>query len=141
MICVDASVGVKWIITEQWSDRAEYLAESAGHLNVPLIATPFFTMEVVNVLRQRVRRFGMSQADAEARLDRFLDYPVTLLPVEHVHRAALRLCDQFALPAIYDAYYVLLAEEQRCDFWTDDQRLLNSLNGRLPFVRWIGDFS
>lgn len=140
MICVDASVGVKWVLSEPLSDRAEDLAEYAGLNNLPLIAPPIFPMEVGNVLRHKVRRFDISQSDADDRFEKFLSYSLSLKSVDHLHMQALRLCDQHGLPAIYNAYYVLLAQQFGCDLWTDDQRLLNALDGRLPFVRWIGDF-
>jgi predicted nucleic acid-binding protein len=140
MICIDASVGAKWILTEPWTDRADALAAFAVRTNTRLISSPLFAIEVGNVIRQRERRFHMPMAEAEAKFDELLAYPVTLVPVDHLHLDALRLCDQFELPAIYDAYYVLIAQQFGCDFWTDDRRLLKTLNGRLPFVRWIGEF-
>jgi len=45
------------------------------------------------------------------------------------------LADTHGLRAAYDAHYLALAQHLACDFWTDDQRLLRSLAGALPFVR------
>jgi predicted nucleic acid-binding protein len=140
MICLDASIGAKWVLKEMWADRAEALVEFAIQSGQTLVAPPLYPLEVANVLRKRMLRFGKPVADAEARMDGFLAFPVTRAPVDHLHGAALRLCERFGLPAVYDAYYVLLAQQFACELWADDQRLLNALNHQLPFVRWIGDF-
>jgi len=34
-----------------------------------------------------------------------------------------------------------MAQPYGCSLWTDDQRLLRLLGDRLPFVRWIGDYT
>ena len=54
-------------------------------------------------------------------------------------RIAGASADAFGLPAAYDSQYVALAQFLGCDLWTDDQRLLRDLAGRLSFVTWIGD--
>ena len=45
-----------------------------------------------------------------------------------------------ALLSVNDAHYLALAQNLGCDLWTDDQRLINSLAGRLPSLKWIGDY-
>lgn len=57
-----------------------------------------------------------------------------------VSRRALEIAVQYDLPAVYDAHYVALAEQFDALLWTDDQRLLRILTGRLPFVRWIANY-
>ena len=141
MICVDASVGAKWVLEEPWTDKADALAAHAERTSSTLVAGPLFPMEVGNVIRQQMRRFMMPPSESEARFADFLAYPVVLLSVDQLHLEALRTCVAYTLPTMYDAYYVVLAQRHGCDFWTDDQRLLNTLNGRLPFVRWIGSFA
>jgi predicted nucleic acid-binding protein len=42
--------------------------------------------------------------------------------------------------SVYDSLYLGIAEELRCDFWTDDRKLHRALSAEYPWVRWIGDF-
>jgi predicted nucleic acid-binding protein len=35
---------------------------------------------------------------------------------------------------------VALAQHLGCDLWTADQRILRAVGGRLPFVRYVGDY-
>ena len=58
----------------------------------------------------------------------------------NLHRTALTIAATYDLPAAYDAHYLALAQILGCDFWTGDGTLINTLRGRLAFVRWIGDY-
>jgi predicted nucleic acid-binding protein len=33
-----------------------------------------------------------------------------------------------------------LAEKEKCDFFTGDKKLFNSIKNHLPWVKWIGDY-
>lgn len=74
-------------------------------------------------------------------LNQFLAFPVTVLSPAVLSEEALTLACSHNLLAVYDAHYIALAQLLKCDLWTADQRLLRVLGGKLPFVKWIGDFS
>jgi predicted nucleic acid-binding protein len=40
--------------------------------------------------------------------------------------------------SVYDSSYLALAEQEGVDLITADERLLNSVQKDLPWVRWIG---
>jgi len=140
MICVDANVAAKWILEEPLSDRADALYRHAVQAGQPIVAPPLLPIEVTNILRQRMRRANLSLEDAAALLDRFFALAVTITNPENLHRTALTIAATYDLPAAYDAYYLALAQILGCDFWTGDGTLINTLRGRLAFVRWIGDY-
>lgn len=73
-------------------------------------------------------------------LGQFFSVPIILAAPEVFSERALAVADTYGLPAVYDAYYVALAQLLECDLWTNDQRLLRALGGGLPFVKWIGDY-
>lgn len=142
MICVDASVVVKWLIKEERSERARALYHAAVLADVPIVAPPLLPLEVTNIFRQRMRvADGISLVEAIALLDEFLALPIEIKNPPGLHRQALVLADANGLPAAYDAHYLALAEHFGCEFWTDDQRLLRQVGDNLPFVRPIGEFS
>lgn len=87
-----------------------------------------------------MRREGLSLELARECFREFQDYPVLLTVVEDLYDRALVIADRYNLPAAYDAIYVALAMIRGENLWTDDHRLLNALGGRLPFVKWIGDY-
>jgi predicted nucleic acid-binding protein len=140
MICVDASVAAKWILNEAYSGTARSLYDACVRDQELVVAPPFLPIEVTNILRQRMRREGLSLAAATHLIDQFLQFSIDLTTVPDLYQQALVLADTYALPAAYDAHYMALAQSLGCNLWTDDQRLLGLLGGRLPFVRWIGDY-
>lgn len=138
MICVDASVVAKWILDEEFSDQAQSLYRSAIDANELIVAPVYVMIEVNNVLLKRIRQRELSPEAAADRFRLLQKLQVRLLDPDPLHQEALALAVAHQLPAIYDAYYLALASTMRCPFWTADKKLINALDGRLPFVRWIG---
>lgn len=146
MICLDASVAVKWIFREEDSENALSLARNSMLKGEPIVAPHLLPFEVVNAIRQRTRREAIREDDVKRMLADFFETPITLAPAGRMgritfHRRALELAAQFGLPAAYDAHYLALAEMRRCPLWTSDRRLVNALDGRFPLLRWLGDYT
>jgi predicted nucleic acid-binding protein len=139
-IVVDASVAAKLLFPEAHSDKAELLYRTALRLGDSLIGPPLLPIEITNVIRKRMRQTGLTAARANIALDDFLAQPIVIHDPPRLHHNALRLATAHGIGA-HDAHYVALAEMFGCDFWVDDQRLLRAVQGRLPFVRWIGDYA
>ena len=139
MICVDASVAIKWVLVEEYSEEALALSAAAVQRGEAVVAPQLLLFEITNVLRQRIRH-GLALADATRLLGAFVNRPMSLGSPPGLHERALAIADTYGLAAAYDAHYIALAQHLDCDFWTDDRRLLRALAGRLPFVRWIGDY-
>ncbi|MGD9893848.1 MAG: type II toxin-antitoxin system VapC family toxin [Dehalococcoidia bacterium] len=51
------------------------------------------------------------------------------------------IAEEMGLPAAYDSQYAALAESERCEFWTADERFWNAAKRRFPWVRWVGERS
>lgn len=139
MICVDASVVVKWLFIEEHSVEARGLLHSAIGTEEPIIAPPLLLGEVANVIRQSQRRGELNLEQARAVLKDLLAFPITILSPAELLDRTLVLSYTHNLPAIYDAQYVALAELTGAILWTADTRLIRSLGGP-PFVRSIADW-
>jgi predicted nucleic acid-binding protein len=133
-VVVDASVAVKWFVTEKDSGRASSLAADS----VGLLAPTLLLAEVANALLKKVNRGEMPPEAALADLS-VLGSRVEFRPLELVIEPALRLALEHGR-TVYDALYVALALHERCQVITADERLYNSL--RRPFgetLVWLGD--
>ena len=142
MICVDASLAVKWILKEEESDRARALYRAAVQASEPIVVPPLLPIEVTNILRQQTRaRDGLSLVQAAALLDTFLRFSIEIRNPVGLHQQALALAAAHGLPATYDSHYLALAKHLGCDLWTADQRFLQRVRDTAPFVRSLRDYA
>jgi predicted nucleic acid-binding protein len=131
---VDASVGLKWLLTEADSDRARQLRDDCRAGTHELLAPELFTTEIGNALLMAERRGRIGRGDGAALLADLL----TCLP--RLRSARMRLLTRAYEIAeqtqrtIYDCLYVALAEREQCEFVTADMRLVNSVQPLCQFV-------
>lgn len=137
-VCVDASVAVKWVLAEEDSETALELLEKWRAEGRELIAPPHLHIEIGNAIYQHVRRKELSANRARTKLKEFLEVGVNLVRDERLDMSALNLALRLKLPALYDAHYLALAREFRCEFWTADDKLYLAVHRKLPWVRRIG---
>lgn len=140
MICVDASLVAKWLFPEEHSERALALVAASVQAGRRIVAPTLLPIEVTNIIRQRVLREGLNLSEATRLLEQYYAFSITISAPETLSERALALADAHNLPAVYDAHYVALAQLLGCELWTSDRRLLRALGGKLPFVKWIGDW-
>ena len=142
----DASLAVKWIAPEDDSEHAVALLAEWTRRDETIVAPTLIRYEVTNILRKKMRREGLSAANAAVLLERFLALPIALPPdpdwlAAQLHHDALELAARFDLPATYDAHYVALALALDCELWTADEKLLGQLAGRITNVSALRDFA
>jgi len=54
-------------------------------------------------------------------------------------KEAYELAVRFNRPRAYDSQYMALAERFDCEFWTADERLVNSTQSQFSRIRWLGN--
>jgi predicted nucleic acid-binding protein len=142
-VVVDASIALKWVLDEADSSTALAMLADWTNNGVEILAPALLAYEVTNALYRRVGRGVIPSEDARRGLKRVI---FTSLELEFFQDAdfsirAMELAQYFGLPATYDAHYLALAESKGCELWTADERMWNSISGKLPWVRWITDYS
>jgi len=140
-VVVDASVAVKWVVEEDYSDRAEELYAASLQFRYPVLAPSLMPNEVANAIYQRLRQGKLSELDATDAIARFLGFTFTLMAPAELPRPCICVARMHGLKSIYDSLYVLLAQQLGTDLWTDDRALLRSVAHAAPWVRWIGDYT
>ena len=144
-VVVDASVAVKWVLNEEFTDQARELLTHTLSERIPIVAPPHLRSEVANALYQRTRRRSrearISEATAESALAEFLRFPIQVLGPTELYQRSFDLAKAHGLATNYDALYVTLAGMAQAELWTDDRELLANLGSSAPWVRWIGDYS
>ena len=143
VVVVDASIAIKWVLYEPDSATAKALLAEWIDKETVILAPALLAYEITNSLYQKTRR-------GEITVDRARLALMTVLTTDLVFDSfqgsslsirALEFAHRFNLPATYDSHYLALAERESCELWTADTRLWNSIKGKLPWVRWMGDYS
>ena len=136
---VDASAVAKLIFPEPFREQAFALFAEAQDSGTPIIAPYLLPVELTNIVRKRMRSEQLTLAQGTARLQAVLTLPIDLREPPGLHERALALTEAYSLGG-HDAHYVALAQMVGCDLWVADGRLLRAVGGRLPFVKWLGDY-
>lgn len=138
-VVVDASLALKWVQWEPYSDEASGLLENWQKQRRRLSAPILFAYEATNALAKRVTRGQLTIEFAKERLAALLENGPTLEQDVTVNLRALEIMHRFSLPSAYDAHYLALAEFRQCECWTADERLWNTVKHDLDWVHWIGE--
>ncbi len=136
-IIVDASVGVKWFVPEDFTPEACQLQVGQDELHIP---ASFFNIEIANILWKMMRRGELTRADADRILTDLPNLQVTRHAEGPLLEAAFNLADQ-TKRTVYDCLYLALAMKTRGRMVTADLRLYNALTSTPwgQYIFWIGD--
>ncbi|MFY8095984.1 MAG: type II toxin-antitoxin system VapC family toxin [Niveispirillum sp.] len=117
-IVIDASVAVKWLISEDNSTAASPLR------GFPLIAPDLLLVEVASILWKKVRLGEVPASITQAALPVLEEIGISLVTNKALVGRALELaCDLNHSP--YDMFYVALAIDRDIPLITADRRLVN----------------
>jgi len=137
-VCVDASLAIKLVVRESFSDRALDLWQNWIESGVEPIAPPIFPFEVSSVIRNKYVRNELTAEEAERAFNLFTRLNFIVLTSETLLKEAWDIAKELGLPTLYDTTYLALAKLCNCEFWTADEVLINSLQGKFSWVKWIG---
>ncbi len=138
-VVVDASLAVKWLVEEEYSDKAHATLQSWVDQDITRIAPYLMPVEVANALHRRMLRRELSVGDTTRMIARLLESSLELHQPAGLHARALQLASELNQNAVYDAHYLALADIVGCELWTADERLYRVARPNLDNVRWIGE--
>jgi predicted nucleic acid-binding protein len=139
IIVVDSGVILASVLGESQSQNAQLLLRRWRDSKIDLAAPSLFRYELVAVLRKWVYQRRLSTEESQDILYSLLNYPIQLYFDEMLLKRAYELATRFDRPTAYDSQYLAMAERLKCDFWTGDERLYNTIAHRLTWVKWIGN--
>jgi predicted nucleic acid-binding protein len=142
IVVVDASLALKWVLSEADSNTAIALLQTWNTDKMEIIAPAQFTYEATNILYRQIVTNKLSYEEVKKLLTKLLSIGILLNFVQHreISIRAMELSHRFGLPAAYDAHYLALAEHEKCEYWTADARLWNAVADKLPWVRRLSDY-
>lgn len=132
---IDASVAVKWLLPEDYTQAAESLLAEGISLSAP----DLLFSEVGNVMWKRVRGKEMTPDAGHEALSRLLEIDILVTPAGLLLEKAFQLACAYQR-TVHDSLYVTLAVEENATLVTADKRFYNATR-RTPLaesVAWIG---
>jgi predicted nucleic acid-binding protein len=130
-LVVDASVGIKLFVDEEYSDKVHTLfdllaAEPPANLFVP----DLFYIECANILLKYTRRFGRPLEDSRADLADLGRLSLRVVPTTELMEDSLLLAAENNIIA-YDACYAVLASRLGLPLVTADETLAKAVGAIL----------
>ena len=136
---IDASVGIKLLLPEPLSDRAESLFGLLGKRPAVRFFVPdMFYVECANVLWKRITRYGYKLSAAIADLRNLRALALRIVATSDLTETALKLSALHGI-TVYDACYVALSDLADAPLITADERLVRKLADKKHRVQWLGN--
>ena len=121
LVCVDASVAVKWLVAEPGSEHALGLLEQWRGV-AQLWAPDLLYVECANAVRRKVVLGVIAQDDVEPMIERLLRFDIEPLPGRELVEDATRIALEVGV-TVWDACYVAVARRVGAELWTADREL------------------
>jgi predicted nucleic acid-binding protein len=139
-LVIDASVAIKWFVTEPFSNQARQVLTAYEEGHVVLHAPDILISEFANTIWKKQLFQGLTAPDAKEILAAFrkLEFTLTsgLSLVEDAYQLAITNRRSF-----YDSLYLALSIRQNCNLVTADERLVNAVSASHSQVVWIPNWS
>lgn len=132
-LVLDSSVAFKWVVPEVDSDKADRLREDVRNSLTEILAPNIFPLELAHALTRAERQCRILDGQAELFWGDVMTTPPLLESSLPIMLRAIQISSQVRL-GVYDCLYVALAEREKCDFVTADDRLVRNLQPYFPFI-------
>lgn len=130
---LDSSVAFPWVVQETLSAKAEQLRIDFQNAVHELLAPAIFTVELAHALTRAERQGRIPHGQALIAWTDVLRTCPALSPSDPLLPRAIEIASLFRI-GVYDCVYVTLAEREKCELLTADDRLVRTLRSQFPFV-------
>jgi predicted nucleic acid-binding protein len=138
-VCVDASLIIRSLVPDSFTDHALELLARWRREQTVIMAPALLSFEVISTLRRYVHFKRIAPSQGERAFEQFQQMHVRLSHRRAIFPLAWQLAKQFHRPTAYDTTYLALAQLTKCDFWTADEKLYNTVKGKLSWIKWVGN--
>jgi len=139
-VVADSNVLVKWFIPEDYHEEAKALLRDHLYGSITVIAPRYALLEFANTLRKYVAKKLISTDKIRDAYRLLIESaPQLVEEKEELVRQAMEYSIQRGI-TVYDAYYVIVANELNTVVYTADERLLRQLEGRERVIRHVREY-
>jgi predicted nucleic acid-binding protein len=140
-VVVDANLCAAAVLEIKGMESAPLLFHNWIGEKRKLFAPDWWRSEVITIFRKHVFHKLITPEEAHQAIDDLDILDVTVLSLDKpLYHTALDWAEKIGQSKAYDSVYLALAESLNAEFWTADQRLVNSARAiKISWVKWIGD--
>ena len=138
-IVIDANITVALFVNLPYSHKSESMFRLWRMQGAQLHAPALWPAEAASALQKMVAVGQMSADDARLSLSYLEKFSIqVVIPDSDLLDRSLLWADRLNQMVAYDAQYVALAETLSAEFWTADQRLIQSLSHHnISWAHWV----
>lgn len=141
-VVIDANILIAFgLADEPLHTQANQILSAWKTAGERLTAPRLFRSEITAVVRKVVYQGRMTPEQGRTMLAQLLIYPVEFHEDDALLKEAYELAVRFNRPRAYDSQYMALADHLQCDFWTADERLVNSVQAQFSRIHWLGSWT
>ena len=127
-LVIDANIVLSQAFELPYSEQAAEFLQASRRDQDRLVVPALWWYEIISGLRRAVTLGILTREQALEALDQFALIRLEAMPPSlELNRLALEWAERIAQSKAYDAQYLALAEHFQAEFWTADERLVNSL--------------
>src|SRR5262245_46204572 len=130
---LDSNVALKWVLPEADDVKAIRIRDEFAQGLHELLSPDVFPIEVAHALAQAERRGDIRHGEGSQKMADVFTYMPDLHPYLPLLPRAFAIASQARI-GVYDCLYVVLADQQGCEFLTADDRLVRALQPTFPFI-------
>lgn len=140
-VVIDANLAIGLVRQMSFSAPFRRLIEGWIYDGTQILVPGLWDYEVVSGLRRLWQQKALTEEQAFSGLEKILLLDVKRYPGEaNLLQSALRWAERLGQSKAYDAQYVALAEQMGAEFWSADERLVNTLKSQgITWAHWIGE--
>jgi predicted nucleic acid-binding protein len=130
---LDVSVAICWVIPRPLTPKADRLRDEYKRKINELLAPAVFIDEVAGALTKAQRQKDIAVGQAIPLYAKVMNSHPVLIPHAPLIARAIEISST-TRSAYYDWLYMALAEREGCQLVTADQKSINNLVPRFPFI-------
>lgn len=140
-VCIDASFILKLVLPEDYSEKIHLIWAEWIEKRKRVYAPYLLMYETHSVIRNKVYREEITSNEGIAASEILRELEIILYHSPMTVKIAWDFAKKYNRPTLYDTFYLAVAKEIESEFWTADQKLVNSLNNEngISWVRSVFD--
>jgi len=140
-IVIDANVAIRAILPIEGKSDVLELLISWHRSHSKIFAPDILIAETVSVIRRGIFDRWITEEEGQLAVEDLFRLGVDIIPSDAgICQAALAWADKLGQSKAYDGFYLAVAERQRAELWTADEKLVN--RGKqlsLSWIQWIDE--